>query len=80
MTSKKERYEHEFQTRSNDGAITFYKTLGAAIKAASKDLEIWKVSFKLPTGEQVRLTKNTNGKFEYDPIIIRIANQEVVLT
>lgn len=33
-----------------------------------------------PTGEQVRLTKNTNGKFEYDPIIIRIANQEVVLT
>jgi len=69
MTTRLKQYQHEFQTRTDDGALAFYKTLAAAMKAAKKDPEVWKVSFSLPTGESVRLTKNSNGKFEYEPIV-----------
>jgi hypothetical protein len=63
-----EQYDSEFQTRTTAGGLMFYKTLAEAMTAAKKDLEVWKVSFGLPNGERVRLTRNANGLFEFDPI------------
>lgn len=59
------------QTRRNDGEIKTFDTLKEAMEDA-KDLEVWKVSFALPTGERVRLIRDIHGlshRFVFDPLL-----------
>ena len=57
----------EIQTRANDGALAFYDTLLEAYNQAYINRSIWKISFSLPTGERVRLVRNSETQnFELD--------------
>jgi hypothetical protein len=70
----------EFQTRSEDNGLQFFSTFSAALQAAEKDRSIWKLSFTLPTGERIRLTRcdvtglsgEPDANWMYDPIICQL--------
>lgn len=51
----------EFQTRSHRTNIQFHETLGQALSVAKEDSDVWKISFTLPRGEQVRLIRTEVG-------------------
>lgn len=56
----------EFQTRTQDGELKQFNTLKEAMTYARENKEVWKVSFNLPTGDNVRLVKvNEYGEFMY---------------
>lgn len=47
----------EIQTRSEETGLARHKTLKEALLAGEKDLTIWKITFRLPTGENLRMTR-----------------------
>jgi len=48
----------EIQTRGNDGKISFWPTIAAAMVAAENDTTIWKISWTdQQTQERVRLVR-----------------------
>lgn len=50
--------ELEVQTRDEDGALRFHKTVKAAMDSAKEDQKIWKISWSdISTGERVRLVR-----------------------
>ena len=49
--------EFVVQTRSEQNGLLSFATLEDALKMASADETIWKVSFSLPTGERCRLVR-----------------------
>ena len=61
----------EFQIRDYEGATTIVLTLTDAILEGEKDINIWKISFTLPTGERVRLIRmKGSGIWCYSSIIV----------
>jgi hypothetical protein len=55
------------QVRGDD--IRNVATFQEALAMSKKDPTIWKISFSLPTGERIRLVKNDQGQFFYEPIL-----------
>jgi len=45
----------EVQTRSEENGLRYFPTLKDAIQHALSDKTVWKISFSLPNGEQVRM-------------------------
>ena len=47
----------EFQTRTFEGDIEVFPTLREAMASAKVNHDVWKVSFNLPSGDNVRLLR-----------------------
>jgi len=65
----------EVQTRTEDGGLSFFKSINEAMNKAKDDLSIWKISFGITeTGERVRLTRSDVRPevWVYDPSDIRV--------
>ena len=55
----------EFQTRSEETGLEFFDTIDSAMAHAKKDPTVWKISFALPNGDQIRLVRNSRDEFTY---------------
>lgn len=47
----------EVQTRTEDGTCRYFATLKQALSHADSDINVWKISYTLPTGERVRMVR-----------------------
>lgn len=63
----------EVQTRNREGAILQHSDFATAFAHAKEDVEVWKISFSLPTDERIRLVKDfyPNGVafWRWEPIL-----------
>ena len=69
-----EQSDKPVQVRTEAGELRYYDTLDAAMLAAEEDHTIWKISCTLRglcESGRLRLTRNQQGEFVYDPIDIR---------
>lgn len=57
----------EYQTRSEENGIRIHPTFHLAYETAQRDRTIWKISWALPSGERMLLTRQPDGTFEYEP-------------
>lgn len=57
------------QTRDAEGALRYYQTLKEAMEYANSNLSIWKVSFNCESGERVRLVRDEEDTWVYEPIM-----------
>lgn len=58
--------EQVAQTRSEENGLKWFPTLREAFIEAKHDRTVWKVSTRLPNGEQVRLVRRSiNNSYEW---------------
>jgi hypothetical protein len=57
------------QTRSQNGGLQNFTTIKEAMKHAWNNKDVWKISFAVGN-ECVRLTRNEDGYWMYDPIYL----------
>jgi len=56
----------EIQTRSEDGALSFFSSLEQAFDYAEKTPEVWKVSFNAEDGTRCRFIRRGDGSTKRD--------------
>jgi hypothetical protein len=64
----------DIQTRSEETGLRTFSTLVNAFTHAKEDLTVWKISFEVPSGERVRLVRNTDqgddlNTWFYEPLM-----------
>jgi hypothetical protein len=58
----------EVQLRKESGTLLFMDTLKEAVEFADRNLDVWKISFPIESGERVRMIRTPNGQWQYEPI------------